>query len=203
MCRLSWALALLVAGCFTPDLGEGQVLCGVDDACPPSYVCRADGRCYHDAGDGGASGATDLAGSVADLGNGGAARCARACPPTSSCAAGVCTPPSGATMCQRAQDCHNGQVCDEYNVGGMLHGFCTPPIAGAPGGAADDCSAPGDDASCQTGLCAVDAKDSGRRACLVPCKGDGDCVSGKCQASVGEPATIDGAPAMSVKFCTR
>ena len=124
MCRLSWALALVVAGCFTPDLGEGQVLCGVDDACPPSYVCRADGRCYHDAGDGGA---TDLAGSVADLGNGGAARCARACPPTSSCAAGVCTPPSGATMCQRAQDCHNGQVCDEYNVGGMLHGFCTPP----------------------------------------------------------------------------
>ena len=63
-------------------------------------------------------------------------------------------------MCQRAQDCHNGQVCDEYNVGGMLHGFCTPPIPGAPGGAADDCSAPGDDASCQTGLCAVDAKDS-------------------------------------------
>src|SRR3954468_379252 len=139
---------VLVAGCFTPDLGEGQVACGAGGQCPPGYLCRTDGRCYHDgAGDGGAHGGGDLAGGGGDL----ATHCDRDCPPTSTCSAGVCAPPVGAAMCQRAQDCDSGKVCDEYNLGGTVRGFCTPPIPGAQGGAAADCAPAGYDTNCQTG----------------------------------------------------
>jgi len=194
MRRLSLALVVL-AGCFTPDLGEGQVVCGTGGECPPGYACRVDGRCYHAfASDGG--GGSGGGGGGGDL----ATHCDRACPPTSMCSAGVCAPPVGAMMCQRPQDCPNSLVCDEYNVGGMTHGYCTPPISGAQGGSADACSAPGYDSSCQTGICAQDNK--GRRACLVPCKMDDDCSSGKCQSPVTQPSTIDGAPAGMLKFCT-
>jgi hypothetical protein len=188
---------VLVAGCFTPDLGEGQVACGADGQCPPGYACRTDGHCYHDAtGDGGAGGGHDLG--SGDL----APHCDRDCPPASTCTAGICAPPVGAMMCQRVQDCALGLVCDEYNIGGMLRGFCTPPVVGAPGGSAASCSMPGDDASCRTGICAVDSKDSGKRACLYPCKGDGDCPGSKCQSTVGQPSSIDGAPAGALKFCS-
>lgn len=199
MRQVSLAFVLL-AGCFTPDLGEGQVACGVGGQCPPGYACRTDGRCYHDAvTDGG--GARDLAGG----GGGGdlATHCDRDCPPTSTCMNGVCAPPVGTAMCQRTADCDSSQVCDEYNVGGTLRGFCTPPISGAQGGAADDCATPGYSTTCQTGICAVDSKDSGRRACLVPCKMDPDCASGKCQSMVGQPTTIEGAPTGGLKFCTK
>jgi hypothetical protein len=63
---LAWALTLLLAGCFTPDLGEGQVLCGANSACPTGYRCALDGRCYSNGhGPGGVDdGGGDLAGCV-------------------------------------------------------------------------------------------------------------------------------------------
>jgi hypothetical protein len=188
-----WLIAVLVAGCFTPDLGDGQVLCGAGGACPPSYVCRADGRCYHDAGDGGA---TDLAGggTSGDL----ATHCDRPCPPTSSCAGGICAPPVGAAACMRTSDCAGGAVCNEFNMNGMLHGFCTPPIGG--GGSAAHCDGAGYDLTCATGICVAD--DKSRLACLFPCKGDGDCPSGKCQSTVTQPRMIEGAPTGGLRFCS-
>ena len=40
-------LALVAAGCFTPDLGDGAVACGTNDLCPPNYHCHAsDHHCY-------------------------------------------------------------------------------------------------------------------------------------------------------------
>ncbi len=63
----AWALTILLAGCFTPNLGDGAVACGTNDLCPPRYFCHpADRHCYlapavGGGDDGGA--AADLAGS--------------------------------------------------------------------------------------------------------------------------------------------
>ncbi len=184
-----WALLLVVSGCFTPDLGEGQVACGADGACPPDYVCRSDGRCYH-----GGAGTADLDG-VGALGGGGAdlaMSCgsdgARLC--LDGAHSAVCT--SGVAVADRP--CPPTSAC--------AAGRCTPPGPGAGGGVTASCAAPGWDATCKTGLCAGDAK-SGTRACLNPCKGDGDCggSGAKCQGTLGQPATIEGAAATGVKFC--
>lgn len=221
MRRGLWAL-LLVAGCFTPDLGEGQVACGAGGACPPDYVCHDDGRCWHGPADGGTTGGGDLllgnsGGSCGVEGtrlcvdathsgacHAGAAVVDRDCPPTSTCTSGHCAPPAGARPCSRAADCMSGEVCDEYVAGAGVSGFCTPAISGAVGGAAAPCTAPGWDNGCKTGLCAADAKDGTVHACLYPCKGDGDCGGNgaKCQGVIGEPGTIEGAPAGGLKFCT-
>lgn len=215
---------LLLTGCFSPDLGDGQVVCGAGGACPPDYVCRSDGRCWHDAGDGGGgrpdlAAGPDLAGGVpGGCGSDGTRLCVdaarsgicqsgvavvdRDCPPTSTCGAGRCMPPSGAKPCTRVNDCGNGQVCDEYAVGASVMGFCTPVIAGAVGGPAAPCTAPGWDNGCKTGLCAAD-NDSAAHACLYPCKGDGDCGGNgaKCQGTLGQPASLEGVTAMGVRFC--
>jgi hypothetical protein len=65
------------AGCFSPDLGDGVIFCGVGDSCPPGYECRDD-HCFRR---GGASGddlgsddlsvddVVDLAGATGDLAN--------------------------------------------------------------------------------------------------------------------------------------
>ncbi|HEX6836801.1 MAG TPA: hypothetical protein VF334_09530, partial [Polyangia bacterium] len=54
----AWLIAALVAGCFTPDLGDGSVACGANGMCPPKYFCHAaDQRCHK----------TPDAGGVADL----------------------------------------------------------------------------------------------------------------------------------------
>lgn len=43
----AWLIVVLVAGCFTPDLGDGSVACGVNGICPPKYYCHAvDQRCH-------------------------------------------------------------------------------------------------------------------------------------------------------------
>src|SRR5262249_14015699 len=39
------ALALLVAGCFGPDLGGAPFKCGARGECPPGYSCAADSVC--------------------------------------------------------------------------------------------------------------------------------------------------------------
>jgi hypothetical protein len=42
----AFGLALLIAGCFTPNLGDGAVACGVNGLCPARYFCHSDNRCY-------------------------------------------------------------------------------------------------------------------------------------------------------------
>lgn len=40
-------VAISVAGCFTPNLGDGAVACGANQLCPPKYYCHvADQHCY-------------------------------------------------------------------------------------------------------------------------------------------------------------
>ena len=36
----------LLAGCFAPNLGQGQIHCADDGSCPPNYQCAGDRRCY-------------------------------------------------------------------------------------------------------------------------------------------------------------
>lgn len=115
----------------------------------------------------------------------------RPCPPTSTCVAGHCAPPAGATACQRASDCTIG-VCDLYVVMGMLVGRCTP--AQGSGGMFSDCGATGNAGACETGICAADSGGESQQ-CLVPCRPgmNGDCPGGEC-LPIGEPTTIEGAP---------
>jgi hypothetical protein len=56
-----------VAGCFSPDLGDGAVVCALDRSCPPQYHCADDGRCRRGAASTGGKdlGAADL--SVDDI----------------------------------------------------------------------------------------------------------------------------------------
>jgi hypothetical protein len=67
-----------VAGCFSPDLGDGAVMCSLEHTCPPQYHCADDGRCRRGATSTGGghdlSGAdlsvddiADLAGATGDL----------------------------------------------------------------------------------------------------------------------------------------
>jgi hypothetical protein len=47
--RLAFAFSVVCAASacvFSPDLGEGRVLCGPADHCPPGYGCGPDKRCY-------------------------------------------------------------------------------------------------------------------------------------------------------------
>lgn len=75
--RFCFGAALLLAGCFAPELGDGQVVCGAGGECPPGYGCGADRRCWRPPADGGASDAArpqarDAASDLgADLGGGG------------------------------------------------------------------------------------------------------------------------------------
>jgi hypothetical protein len=96
---------MLAAGCFTPDLGEGQVLCGVDGSCPPHYRCAGDGRCYSDDVD---AGNFDLAGCVVT-----------SCGPQ---ACGVISDGCGSTI-----DC--GDSCA---MGTSCGGGGTPHVCGCP-----------------------------------------------------------------------
>lgn len=115
----------------------------------------------------------------------------RPCPPNSMCMAGHCRQPTGAMMCAKASDCASG-VCDLYVVGVMLKGYCT--IAVGSGGLYTSCAPPGNDASCATGICAVDGEDNAHKQCLVPCRVgmDGDCGMGGSCHSIGQPMMIEG-----------
>lgn len=115
----------------------------------------------------------------------------RACPPTSMCAGGHCQPPAGSSPCQKASDCSSG-VCDLYVVGATLTGRCTP-VEGT-GGAYANCAPAGNDAMCQSGICALDGADSSHQQCLVPCRSgmDSDCPGGNSCHPIGKPTTIEG-----------
>ena len=101
------AFAVLAAGCFTPDLGEGAVACGVNNACPPRYFCHADKRCYKTP-DG--SGAGDMA-ETFDFGGVDFAACMKATCGAQSC--GVIPDNCGATvdcgnLCSMGKSCGGG-----------------------------------------------------------------------------------------------
>ena len=102
------ALALTLAGCFTPNLGEGKVLCGANQACPTGYVCAGDGRCYTSEPDLGAA-SSDLAG------------CVRTTCGTNAC--GVIDDNCGGTVDCGDSNCTTGTTCG---------GGGTPHVCGCP-----------------------------------------------------------------------
>ena len=140
---LTVCVALLAAGCFAPDLGDGAILCGASDVCPPDYVCRPDHHCWKSAGenaDGGVGLATadlsmsmggDLAGVVLDLASGGgscAAAGARSCSDATHSA--VCAAVGGTPVVDRA--CPPSSTC--------AGGHCQPPTGAAICHKPADCS---------------------------------------------------------------
>lgn len=221
---LLWVV--LAGGCFKPNLGDGAVACGEGGLCPTGYVCDMQSqRCVRMlsggedlsvAGSGDMAGGGDMAGACAIDGtrvcldgthsavcSGGAPVADRTCPPGSSCTNGRCAPASMASSCGSTKACGGGAVCDQYDVNGVVVGYCTKPISGATGVAGTTCTTAGYDDSCKTGICASDAATGTSRACLYPCKGPGDCGGGLvCTAVVGLPSTIEGAPTGGLKFCT-
>ena len=96
------AVTLLAAGCFTPDLGQGQVLCGDNNFCPTGYSCATDGRCYTDG--------TDLGSAPADF-----AMCVKATCGAQTC--GVIPDNCGGTV-DCGDNCTMGTSC---GGGGVPH----------------------------------------------------------------------------------
>lgn len=142
----AWLIAVLAAGCFTPDLGDGSVACGANGMCPPKYYCHAaDQRCHKtpdtsgvvdmSMSEDGSSGpdlmSTDLAG--ADL--------------SSNCTKALC----GARNCGRIPDeCGGIETCGggcpaNKSCGGGMPG--TANICGGP----QACTKK----TCQTGQCGL------------------------------------------------
>jgi hypothetical protein len=117
--RASFAgFVLLAAGCFTPNLGEGQVACGESGACPSGYHCAGDGKCY--------SVEVDLG--LADLSSGDlAGGCARATCGADTC--GVIPDNCGSTI-DCGDPCTTGTTC---GGGGTAHvcGCPTEVMCGA------------------------------------------------------------------------
>lgn len=189
--RLRFAVAAsLVAGCFSPDLGDGKIVCGSGGSCPAEYVCRADNHCWKSGGTGSDGGSDDMSSSSS---------CARRCPPTSACADAICQPPPGATMCQRAADCSGGQVCTPFNVRGQVKFLCAPPLPGASGGSSARCASEGTDTSCTSGYCVTDGNDSSVHLCLVPCLAQSDCGGTNCDPA--NPIGVEGVTTLAFRVC--
>lgn len=113
----AFALSLVAAGCFTPDLGDGAIACGANRACPPRYFCHADNHCYKTPDSGGDA---DLGGETFDFAGGDFAACVRAICGAQSC--GVIPDNCGSTM-----DC--GNLC---STGRSCGGGGTPHQCGCP-----------------------------------------------------------------------
>jgi hypothetical protein len=77
-------LAVLTAGCFKPDLGDGNVACGNNQLCPPKYFCHtSDQHCWKTPENGGddlsvVGPIADLAGVTGDLANADLSACTKA-----------------------------------------------------------------------------------------------------------------------------
>jgi len=230
MRALAVVVALVAAGCFKPNLADGNVTCGTNRECPAGQTCFTDNnRCYAhppqpgddlampQTGDDMASGSTDMA--IMSCATNGARVCAdsthsavcaggvvmidRACPPGSTCSAGLCGAPNGGASCVATSKCAGGAVCDLFvGAKNMLSGSCAAPISGATGGFNAKCNAAGYDATCTTGICA--ALDATTRACLHPCSGNADCGGGgvNCQPLV-LPTAVEGASTTGLKFCVK
>lgn len=44
-------LALFFAGCYSPDLPDGELRCSADRTCPGGFHCAGDDTCWHDGAD--------------------------------------------------------------------------------------------------------------------------------------------------------
>jgi hypothetical protein len=116
--RASFAFVLaLVAGCFTPDLGDGSVACGINQLCPTHYFCHSDNLCWKAAED--AGGGDDMADTF-DFAGGDFAACVKAMCEALSC--GVIPDTCGSTI-----DC--GNLC---STGKSCGGGGTPHECGCP-----------------------------------------------------------------------
>lgn len=125
-------LAVLAAGCFKPDLGDGAVSCGSAGQCPPKYFCHSsDQRCYKTPdnvlNDMSGEPIADLAGVTGDLANADLSACTKAmcgarncgmivdgCGGVESCG----SPCAGNTSCgggsagvRMPNVCNSGQMC--------------------------------------------------------------------------------------------
>ncbi len=150
------ALALALAGCTEPNPGyEGSPDVGA--ACTP--------------------GARSCSGQSVMVcvpsGSGTAWQLDRACPPSSTCKAGFCTPGAGACV----GSCESGLVCTVFvNPSTMtsLGNYCAKPVGSKVGGV--PCTS---DAECGTGFCISRGKS---RTCYQACGKNRACPSpSKCQ----------------------
>jgi hypothetical protein len=90
----------------------------------------------------------------------------RACPPSSSCQAGVCVPGAGACT----GSCEGGMVCTVFvnpSTMSSLGNYCAKPVGSKPGGAT--CSK---DSECASGFCISRGK---LRTCYQACSKSRTC----------------------------
>lgn len=141
-------LALVAAGCFPPDLGDGAIACGANGACPPKYFCHSDQRCWKtpQTGGGGDMAMADAAASDMmsdDLAGGdlacmkaacgsrncgmipdncgGVEPCGGSCPAQQSCGGGM---PGMANVCAAGKTC-TPIVCQAGSDCGLVSDGCS------------------------------------------------------------------------------
>ena len=187
--RHAW-IALLVssslAGCFSPDYGNGELQCAVGGVCPSGLHCAADNRCYRAGSDPDLSAASDMDDS-ADLGpsgdDGGHApkHQGQACGPADTCDTGNCV---DGYCCD--SPCAN--TCQACNVAGNL-GICTNVGAGVAPVGARSCNPQAKSTCGRDGTC------DGAGNCRDWPSGT-QCAGGTCDAATGNftnPSTCNGA----------
>lgn len=123
----------------------------------------------------------------------------RTCPTGSSCSLGHCKPPASMIACTTNNGCGTN-VCIEYDVNGVLKGYCTTPFVPLMGN--QKCTMPGyDPMMCASGICARDATNPSTLGCLNPCSSMSDCPGNKPCDAMDAPMSIEGAPTSTLKFC--
>lgn len=159
---LGWVtVALALASCFPPNLGDGAVACGDHDACPPRYYCHHDRRCWKTPeSDADMFEAFDFAG--VDFANcarhsceadqcgvipddcGGTIDCGQACPMGTSCGGGGIPHRCG---------CPTEQYCNGRNCGTMPNGCGGVIACGTDCPSGQLCGGGGMANVCGTGMC--------------------------------------------------
>ena len=142
----AWLIVVSVAGCFTPDLGDGSVVCGVNGMCPPKYYCHAaDQRCHRTPDVGGVvdmsmsedgSGGPDLMST--DLANADLAKCNKAACGNRNCGT-ILDGCGGVESC--GMPCMAPQTCGGGNPGTRMPNVCNsgPGCTGKTCVADQDC----------------------------------------------------------------
>lgn len=203
------ALALLASGCFSPNYGNGALMCAPNGACPPGLHCAGDNLCYKNGFDPDLSVPLDMSDSsdLAAVDDASAdvdmalvtRQQGQACGGGAQCDSGL--------YCVDGYCCNSqcGNTCQACNVPGNL-GFCTNVGAGQNPAGARSCNAQpatscGRDGTCDgagncrdwpsgthcsTGTCDVATGNftnpstcNGSGACVS--NGGGNCAPYKCQ----------------------
>lgn len=166
--RVSFVLAILVAGCFKPDLGDGTVACGANGSCPPKYYCHAaDQRCYKTPDTSGPdmSGDEDMAGPTGDLAGADLQMCTKVACGARNCGT-IIDGCGGVESCGPA--CTAPASCGGGNAGTRMPNVCNSGPACTPkqcvantdcGQVSDGCAAVLECGSCPVGKsCGADSK---------------------------------------------